>query len=396
VKEADSASLFKTIETFFLANDIPFERNMIGFASDGAAVMMGKHNSVSQKFCDRIPHLFIFRCICHSIDLAASEASRRLPSYLEETLLEIFYYLKYSTKRQLAVASLQKLLDIPEKKYLQLHKVRWLSLGAVVDRTLEQYDVLLRFFDEERKKCSNKEKAQRIFANLENPYSRLYYEFLSFILKLVCKKNLEFQTEAPKIHCLHLKMCSFFRTVVGMYLKDDYIERTDEEFIEYKERTTTNARNWEPLNAVDIGPTAKSGLLSLASATARDRELFIDRCRQFLIALADGIYSRFPFSSPQIQLLKNLNWIEPKEIKNTKNITPVAHFFGVDVEDAYREFKLLKVTFKDNSELDLRKFWEKVAQSVNGDSSLQFPLLINLVQRILILPHSSANVEAFV
>jgi hypothetical protein len=359
------------IKLFFETHEILYQKNMVGFASDGATVMMGRHHSVSQEFRKSVPNLFIFRCICHSMDLAASKASRKLPSFLEETLLDIFYYLKYSTKRQLAVASLQKLLNVPEHKYLQLHKVRWLSLGAVVNRTLEQFDVLRTFFENERKNGSNKEKATRIFSNLENPYTRLYYEFLSFILKLVCKKNLEFQCESLKIHVLYEKM--FFKTVVAMYLKDEYVDQTDKEFIEFKEKTEANARNWVPLSAINIGPTAKAGLLSLRIASTRDKEAFMDRCRQILIALANGIYSRFPFPSPEIQFLKNLSWIDPKEIGRTRDVTDVAHFFHLDVEDVHRKFKTLKRMFKNDIETDMSKFWNKVAGVVNADSSVEFP-----------------------
>lgn len=135
---------------------------MIGFASDETAIMMGIHHSVSTECKKIIPNLFVMKCICHSMDIAASNAAKKLHAYLEEVLLEIFYYLKYSTKRQVALGELQKLLNIPEHKFLQLHKVRWLSLNSVVNRTLEQYDTLLTFFENETKNGSNKEKAKKI------------------------------------------------------------------------------------------------------------------------------------------------------------------------------------------------------------------------------------------
>jgi len=35
---------------------------MIGFASDGANVMMGSNNSVASRFKEKIPHIFIMKC----------------------------------------------------------------------------------------------------------------------------------------------------------------------------------------------------------------------------------------------------------------------------------------------------------------------------------------------
>lgn len=135
-----------------------------------------------------------------TLDLAVSKATKKLPSFLEDLLEDVFFYLKYSPKRTRAISALQSLLNGPEHKILQLHKVRWLSLESVVNRTLEQLEVLKAFFKAEsetkigsleREKKSH-ERAKKVYDALMNPYTQLYYEFLSFVLKLVVKRNCEF------------------------------------------------------------------------------------------------------------------------------------------------------------------------------------------------------------
>jgi hypothetical protein len=385
------------IKTFFEEENIPFKENMIGFASDGANVMMGIHHSVSTELRKCIPNLFLMKCICHSLDLAVSKASKKLPSYLEDLLVHIFFYLKYSPKRVQAIGDLQKLLHVPEHKILQLHKVRWLSLESVVNRTLEQYKVLLAFFEKEKSVAN--EKGQKIFDQLKNPYTRLYFEFLSFVLRLICKRNAEYQSETPKVFLLYDQMASLFKTIVSMYLKEEYVYKTDVEFIDYAERTCENAHNWEPLLQVDIGPSAKADLYAL-NANLRDQEAFRDTCRNFLITVAKEVYTRFPFKDPHVKFLENVKFVNPLNLKETRDISIAASFFGLDVEEADREWKCLRRRFKDfSSEPNqnvaslVTSFWSKVQSLVHGDGSLEYPILIDMVKRILLLPQSSAATE---
>jgi hypothetical protein len=44
---ADSASLCNKIVTFFQTYNIPYKNNLIGFAAEGANVMLGQHHSVA-------------------------------------------------------------------------------------------------------------------------------------------------------------------------------------------------------------------------------------------------------------------------------------------------------------------------------------------------------------
>lgn len=122
------------------------------------------------------------KCICHSLALAVSYASKCIPAEIEEMLTNIYRYLKYSIKRQGKLNDLQKLLKIPEHKVLKLFKLRWLSLSAVVDRYFEQYNALFEFFRlESQLKTSTSDeapKAQDIFKRLQSPWTICYLQFL--------------------------------------------------------------------------------------------------------------------------------------------------------------------------------------------------------------------------
>lgn len=55
VSNASASTLFGHIKGVFSAAEIPYTKNMIGFAADGANVMMGAHHSVASLLQADIP-----------------------------------------------------------------------------------------------------------------------------------------------------------------------------------------------------------------------------------------------------------------------------------------------------------------------------------------------------
>lgn len=64
------------------------------------------------------------------------------------------------------------------------------------------------------------------------------------------------------------------------------------------------------------------------------------------------------------------------------------------LDSEFRELKFLN--FKDifdDFEINLPTFWKTVCGQKRGDKTSAFPLIDKFIQQIMILPHSSANVE---
>ena len=365
---------------------------MVGFASDGTSVMFAVNNSVATKFKKDIPNLFTMKCICHSLARAVSYAVQELPDEIEELLSDTFCYLKHSSNRRIALGEFQVLNEISEEQLKKSIKVKWLSLSSVVNRFIEQYDALFKFFEAESKE--NNADAKRIFDRLKVRWTILYLYFLNFVLPLGCKRNEVFQAEKPKIHLLHRKMETLFKTVVSLYLNEDYINRADSEFIEFAEITKDNERNWKPLHKVNLGPLVTADLACLPpSISVTEINVFRSKCRQLLITLAKEIYKRFPFMERSVKLLKQLGFIEPEILKETQNISEVADFFGFDVQEVHLEFKKMKKMFTHDMDKDGLTFWQKVRAVKFDDGSAEFPLILQIIERVNVLPHSSANCE---
>ncbi|KAB0789969.1 hypothetical protein PPYR_15745, partial [Photinus pyralis] len=129
--------IYREIVRFFQEKNIPHLENLIGFACDGANVMVGAHHSVMSKLKRDIPHIFLFKCICHSFALCASNACLKLPRAVEDCVRNIYNYVANSPKRIEALKEFQNFTQTKIHKILHPSQTRWLSL--------EQYNALKLF-----------------------------------------------------------------------------------------------------------------------------------------------------------------------------------------------------------------------------------------------------------
>lgn len=136
MENATATNIYNVIKQFFDSHKIPYIKNCVGFAADGANAMMGKNNSLKTHLLQDIPHLFTFKCICHSLALCANNACSKLPESIEKVTLEVFNYMRQSFKRQKEFQSFQIFYDLKPHKLLQPSQTRWLSLVSVVNRLL--------------------------------------------------------------------------------------------------------------------------------------------------------------------------------------------------------------------------------------------------------------------
>lgn len=66
-------------------------KNLVGIASDGANVMVGKNNLFFSHLQKDLPSLVLMQCICHSAALVASKAAEKLPRSPEDLMRSVNY-----------------------------------------------------------------------------------------------------------------------------------------------------------------------------------------------------------------------------------------------------------------------------------------------------------------
>ena len=89
IAHGGAESLFQALVGLFERDGISLN-NIIGFAADTTNVMFGEHNSVASRLKEKIPNIFLMRCICHSALLCASHACEKLPRIAEELLRDVY------------------------------------------------------------------------------------------------------------------------------------------------------------------------------------------------------------------------------------------------------------------------------------------------------------------
>ena len=109
----------ETIEQALLAyleeKSIPLSR-LVGFGSDRASVMTGKHSGIATRIKNKQPILTSIHCVAHRLALAASQAGESITFIkrtFKPTLRQLFYFYEHSSVRTSGLKALQELLETP-------------------------------------------------------------------------------------------------------------------------------------------------------------------------------------------------------------------------------------------------------------------------------------------
>ena len=94
--------------------------NIIGYVSDTTNVMFGEHHSVVTNLKEKIPCLFVMKCICHSAHLCASYACEKLPRAIENMVRDIYSYFSHSAKSLNSAKNWQNLINFNTLPMLNL------------------------------------------------------------------------------------------------------------------------------------------------------------------------------------------------------------------------------------------------------------------------------------
>lgn len=169
-------------------------KNIIGFCSDNANVMLGKNNSFTSRLLSMNKNMFILGCICHSTHLMANAAAEQLSTNIEGLMHSLYTYFSRSPKRQSILVELQEYFQSQKHKIINPSKTRWLALLNAFQRVLEQWNVLQQVFllALAEKRNSN---ADFILSELNNPFTKAYLQFLQHVLPIFNNFNILFHTK---------------------------------------------------------------------------------------------------------------------------------------------------------------------------------------------------------
>ncbi|KAL5016780.1 hypothetical protein ScPMuIL_006369 [Solemya velum] len=129
---------------------VPTEKVM-SLGSDGASVMTGKKNGVAAIMRRSNPHMVNVHCVAHRLALCTSQAAADIPLLQkhQQTLTDLFYYFKGSSKRESRLHEIQAILDDPCLTIKEIHSVRWLSYFNALTTVFRTMDSLFTYLQEQ-------------------------------------------------------------------------------------------------------------------------------------------------------------------------------------------------------------------------------------------------------
>lgn len=388
--------LYKCLVKTISEKRIPLT-NLVGFSSDTTNCMFGKDQSVAALLKKEFPDIALIKCSCHMIHLCASKACLELPRSVEDLLRNIGAHFHRSAKRTEKFKEFQDFFGTEIHKIISPSNTRWLSLKACVDRVLEQFVPLHMYFREYI--LSDPSKTTDEMLNImNNKFTIIYLEFMSYVLGLLVDFNILFQGESSLLHKLKPETERLLKIIYSNFLELKYFKNEDIFSINH-----SNPQHFLPLQKVYVGIAGNESLQELKNQNVDINELeqFYKTCLKFYIALASQIKEKFKFDD---QVFEIISLLEPSEAQafHIKTLQKCFHRFPIlkqhlklqEVDDEWRQHALLNHSDHGlNTNLAAEEYWKKVFLLKNAAGILLFPNLRKVIIYLLILPFSNASVE---
>ncbi|KYM94187.1 hypothetical protein ALC62_15181 [Cyphomyrmex costatus] len=372
IYEATAENLFEYFKAFMSEIEL-YYKNMIGLGTNGASNLCGKNHSLYTLLKQEIPHLQLIQCVCHSLNLCASNASNELPCTVEYLLRETRKWFSHSSFRQMRYSKIYQLINAGKRppKLIQLSSMRWLSWSEAVSTNIKQWLELKQHFQLMANSKNDKCTARTLAQMYEDNSNLLYLLFLDGILKEVTNINLAFQKTNADITKLNKE------TSYSMLHQTDIdnIQRALEKVHQDFENTLL------PFESVDFGYQCESYAAKKTISQA-SLKLVQERCVAYTIRLCNELLKRLP---------RNLSVMENLQMR-----------FSIQkcdaIESQFRRLQTLRIneiSSNFNSDTDITDFWIAVRQMTNANGEKCFKDLVELIFCAPSFPISNAVERIF-
>ncbi|KAJ1526580.1 hypothetical protein ONE63_008166 [Megalurothrips usitatus] len=148
VRDCTGAALAAAVVEFLRMEVVKLPlQNLQGVGVDGASNMCGQNNSFYTHLKKQVPHLMLFKCVCHSIDKCAEHAYAKLPADLSDLLDDTNTWFNKSAKKWGEYCDYYKTSTGKNpKKLVSRSKTRWLVWVPCSDVIIDQWFELKGYF----------------------------------------------------------------------------------------------------------------------------------------------------------------------------------------------------------------------------------------------------------
>ena len=151
------------------------------------------------------------RSLCKSYCVSVTTVSNHYLKILLHISLEVV-----NVKRDFT--TIQDVVQAVNHRIPKLAQTRWLSRENVVSRILEQWKVLVLYFQSESRN-DKVDGASKIYKLLVARGTKHMLCFLQYVLSKVNALNLEFQSEQFGLHKLHSMVSTEYKIILSFSLK---------------------------------------------------------------------------------------------------------------------------------------------------------------------------------
>ena len=387
-------NIFNLIDAEFKAHKIPWE-NCLALGADNAPVMVGKDKGVYGHMCRKNPSIFMAGCVCHLIHIAAEKGAACLPFDVSQLLIDVYYYLDKSSKRQSFFKEMQLLHDVKQAKILKHVSTRWLSIKKCLPRLLENWEPFYTFFKSQESaatSAADKEKTGRLKNLFASRTNQLICKFLVEALEPFDAINTELQSDASKMHVLHQRLEKLIKQLMIKFVQPAVFQR-DGIFSSLK------VENLRQSSDMILGKAASEFIAQEKSKMKESRLCeFYNAARNFYVTsitylrsklpLKNDVYAHVAIINPANQLTSKFESIEFFIHRFPVLLPPNASLHDLRVE--YNTYQCTDITSCIEDRMD--KTWASISRLTEGQEPI-FKLLPQLMLNLLTIPHSSAHCE---
>ena len=130
-------------------NNHYLSQHLIGFASDGASVMLGRNSGVGTQLAIKYPNIILWHCLNHRLELSVSDTIKRL-NYINPLKKFLINYTLYSRspKNQRELGECSSSVCEQVTKIGRMLDTRWVASSfRTVKAVWSSYKSLYKHFD---------------------------------------------------------------------------------------------------------------------------------------------------------------------------------------------------------------------------------------------------------
>lgn len=402
---ADAKTLLGKLLNFLDDNNLKIEK-LIQLSMDGPNTNLSVQKKLDATLNDKSlpPLLSIGTCYLHILHNSFRKGLSKLFEELDvdRFAVDIHQWFKLSPAKKEDFHCLQEqMLDdvLANHVFIRHVSTRWLTIGPVCDRIIEQFEVLKKYF---LKECggqeSNSERYVRIVAFLKKPSTILYLNFISYLASLFKPYMLLLQKETPIIHLLYPKLNEFVRSILSKFLKTAVVgEKKGTHLIEM---LPDDAKNWLEAKKIIVGQKTRDAMNEV------DKSFFLC-ARSVYITISKYLLTKLPISHPflnDVQCLCPLNRKKPNaklSVCRLPQYLPQISKIGIMMSDRVGEEWLIymcdeevtSLTDKYNVGFDISKYWSEISKLKDCTGVLKYTHLSKVAKACLTVSPANSQPE---